>query len=143
MNDTSKDRYLFKITVVGPEDKLLADVLKVFNEHVIAIDGIQIGSGEMETDSTDVRVLLMSPKHSAMDLLLSMTYKGASAVIIVLRDADPEIETVYRNEIRETVGEGIPTRVVTIGSGIDEYKRNEIALLFEEILEEILASKKH
>ena len=143
MNDTSKDRYLFKITVVGPEDKLLADVLKVFNEHVIAIDGIRIGSGEMETDSTDVRVLLMSPKHSAMDLLLSMTYKGASAVIIVLRDADPEIETIYRNEIRESVGEGIPTRVVTVGSEIDRYKRNEIALLFEEILEEILASKKH
>lgn len=141
MNE-AKDRYLFKITVVGPEDKLLADVLKVFNEHVIAIDGIQIGSGEMETESTDVRVLLMSPKHSAMDLLLSMTYKGASAVIIVLRDADPEIETVYRNEIRESVGEGIPTRVVTIGSELDEYKRNEIALLFEEILEEILASKK-
>jgi hypothetical protein len=143
MVDTSRNRYLFKITVVGPEDKLLADVLKVFNEHVIAIDGIRIGSGEMETDSTDVRVLLMSPKHSAMDLLLSMTYKGASGVIIVMRDADPEIETVYRNEIRESVGEGIPTRVVTVGSGIDKYKRNEIALLFEEIIEEILASKKH
>ena len=142
MNQESKDRYLFKITVVGPEDKLLADVLRVFNEQVINIDGIRIGSGEMETDSTDVRVLLMSPKHSAMDLLLSMTYKGASAVIIVLRDADPEIETIYRNEIRESVGEGIPTRLVTVGSGIDEYKRNEIAHLFEEILEEILASKK-
>ena len=60
----------------------------------------------------------------------------------MLKDADPEIETVYRNEIRESVGEGIPTRVVITGSGIDEYKRNEIALLFEEILEEILASKK-
>jgi hypothetical protein len=142
MNEASKDRYLFKITVVGPEDKLLTDVLKVFNEHVISIDGIRIGSGEMETESTDVRVLFMSPKHSAMDLLLSMTYKGASAVIIVLRDADPEIETIYRNEIRETVGEGIPTRVVIVGSEIDRYKQNEIAHLFEEIIEEILSSKK-
>lgn len=133
-----KSRYLFKVTVVGPEDRLLEQVLGVFNEQVVAVDGIRIGSTKLEREDSDVRTLFMSPKHSALDILLSLTYKGASGVIIVLKDADPEIETMYRNEVRDNLGEGIPTRVICVGSGIEEFKRNEIQNILDEMMEEIL-----
>jgi hypothetical protein len=80
----------------------------------------------------------MSPKHAALDILLSLTFKGANAAIIVLREPDPELETVYRNEVRENLGTKIPTRVVTVESGIDEFKRTEIHHTFDDLIEEIL-----
>ncbi|MHA2067388.1 MAG: hypothetical protein ACXABY_23715 [Candidatus Thorarchaeota archaeon] len=134
-----KSRYLFKVTVVGPVDRLLEQVLGVFNEQVVAVDGIRIGATKLEREDSDVRTLFMSPKHSALDILLSLTYKGAKGVIIVFKDADPELETMYRNEIRENLGEGIPTRVICVDSGIDEFKRNEIHNLLDEMMDEILA----
>ena len=137
--EKQKSRYLFKITVVGPEDRLLEQVLGVFNEQVMSVDGIRIGAAKIETEDSNVSTLFMSPKHSALDILLSLTYKGATGVIIVLKDADPEIETMYRNEIRENLGEGIPTRVICVGSDIEEFKRNEIQNLLDELMEEILA----
>lgn len=83
----------------------------------------------------------MSPKHAALDILLTLTYKGASAVIIVCKEADPEIETIYRNEIRENLGTGIPTRVVQATLPLDDFKRNEIHHLFDDVVEEILEKK--
>jgi hypothetical protein len=83
----------------------------------------------------------MSPRHSALDVLLTLTYKGASGVIIVLRESDQELERPYRDEVLENLGTDIPTRVVTTGSSIDGFKRNEIHHLFEEVVEEILERK--
>ncbi|MHA1943523.1 MAG: hypothetical protein ACW96M_03915, partial [Candidatus Thorarchaeota archaeon] len=93
-----KSKFLFKITVVGPDDSLLEDVLSTF-DPVVKVDGIRIVSADHSTDDSEVRAVFMSPKHAVLDILLSMTFKGASAVIIVLRDPDPELETVYRNEV--------------------------------------------
>ncbi|MGY5862551.1 MAG: hypothetical protein RTU09_09305 [Candidatus Thorarchaeota archaeon] len=138
-----KPRYLFKITVVGPDDKLLEDVLGVLSAEVIAVDGIRISSAAVTVEKTDVKTLFMSPKHSALDILLSVTFTGASGAIIVLKEADPEMETLYRNEVREEIGAGVPTRVITIGSGMDDFKRNEIAVLLDEMVEEILDAKVH
>lgn len=140
-NVREKSRYLFKLTVVGPDDSLLEDVLSTF-DPVVKVDGIRIVSAEHSTDSSEVRAVFMSPKHAALDILLSLTFKGASAVIIVLREPDPELETVYRNEIRENLGARIPTRVVTIGSTLDKFKRTEIHHTFDELIEEILARLK-
>ncbi|MHA1962981.1 MAG: hypothetical protein ACXACG_03850 [Candidatus Thorarchaeota archaeon] len=136
----AKSKYLFKITVVGPDDSLLEDVLSTF-DPVVKVDGIRIVSADHSTDDSNVRAVFMSPKHEALDILLSLTFKGASAVIIVLRDPDPEIETIYRNEIRENLGTKVPTRVVTIESTLDEYKRNEIHHTFDDLIEEILAQR--
>ncbi len=138
-----KPRYLFKITVVGPDDKLLEEVLSVLSEEVIAIDGIRISSAAVTVKKTDVKTLFMSPRHSALDLLLSVTFAGASGAIIVLKEADPEMETLYRNEVREKIGAGVPTRVIAIGSGMDDFKRNEIAVLLDDMVEEILSIKLH
>jgi hypothetical protein len=138
-----KPRYLFKITVVGPDDKLLEEVLSVLSEEVIAIDGIRISSAAVTVEKTDVKTLFMSPRHSALDLLLSVTFAGASGAIIVLKEADPEMETLYRNEVREKIGAGVPTRVIAIGSGMDDFKRNEIAVLLDDMVEEILSIKLH
>ncbi|MBE0525685.1 hypothetical protein E4H12_07545 [Candidatus Thorarchaeota archaeon] len=80
----------------------------------------------------------MSPKHAALDILLTLTYKGASAVIIVCKDADPEIEVIYRNEIRENLGTGIPTRILKVSLPFDDFKKNEIHHLFDDVIEEIL-----
>jgi hypothetical protein len=140
-NIRSKTRYLFKLTVVGPDDSLLEDVLSTF-DPVVKVDGIRIVSAEHSTDSSDVRAVFMSPKHAALDILLSLTFKGASGVIIVLRDPDPELETIYRNEIRGNLGAKIPTRVVTVGSVLDKFKRTEIHHISDELIEEILARKK-
>ena len=134
----NKTRYLFKITVVGPEDPLLEQVMHVFSEKVVAVDGVRITSEDLETDTSDVKVVFMSPRHSALDLLLSMTYTGANGAMIVMREPDPEIETVYRNEIRENIGAGIPTRTIFIGKDFDEFDRNEIISVFDEIIDEIL-----
>jgi len=136
----TKSKFLFKITVVGPDDSLLEDVLSTF-DPVVKVDGIRIVSAEHSTDDSEVRAVFMSPKHAALDILLSLTFKGASAVIIVLRDPDPEIETVYRNEIRDNLGIKVPTRICTIGSTLDEFKRAEIHHTFDELIEEILAQK--
>ncbi|MFX1559494.1 MAG: hypothetical protein ACFFBL_02790 [Promethearchaeota archaeon] len=134
----AKSKYLFKITVVGPDDLLLEDVLSTF-DPVVKVDGIRIVSAGHSTDDSDVKAVFMSPRHAALDILLSMTYKGASAVIIVLRDPDPDLEAVYRNEIRENLGAKVPTRTVTIGSSLDNFKRTEIHLTFDDLIEEILA----
>jgi len=134
-----KPRYLFKITVVGPDDKLLEGVLSVLSTEVVAVDGIRISSAAVTVEKTDV----MSPKHSALDILLSVTFAGASGAIIVLKESDSEMETLYRNEVREKIGPGVPTRVIAIGSGLDDFKRNEIAVLLDEMVEEILSDKIH
>ncbi|MFW9982060.1 MAG: hypothetical protein ACFFE3_09125 [Candidatus Thorarchaeota archaeon] len=136
----AKSKYLFKITVVGPDDTLLEDVLSTF-DPVVKVDGIRIVSADHSTDDSEVRAVFMSPKHAALDILLSMTYKGASSAIIVLRDPDPELETVYRNEVRENLGAKVPTRVVTIGSTIDDFKRAEIHHTFDDLMEEILSKR--
>jgi hypothetical protein len=140
VNKSVKSKYLFKITVVGPDDSLLEEVLSTF-DPVIKVDGIRIVSADHSTDSSEVRAVFMSPKHAALDILLSLTFKGASAVIIVLKDPDPELETIYRNEIRQNLGVKIPTRVVTVESKLDAYKRNEIHHTFDELIEEILAQR--
>lgn len=139
--NSRRPKYLFKITIIGPDDSLLEQVLSLFGQHVVAVDGIRIGAGDLEIDETDVRALIMSPQHAAMDVLLSVTYKGASGVIIVLKEPDPEIETIYRNEIRENMGPDTPTRVVIVEGDFDDYKKKEIELLFEEIIEEILETR--
>lgn len=95
----------------------------------------------MTVEKTDVKTLFMSPQHSALDILLSVTYAGASGVIIVLKEANPEMETLYRNEVREEIGTDVVTRVITIGSGMDDFKRNELAVLLDEMVEEILSVK--
>ncbi len=141
MNGKKISKYLFKITVVGPDDKLLMDVLSIFDDPVVSVDGIRIGSTEVDFDTSEVHAVFMSPRHSALDILLALTYKGASGVIIVLREPDPEIETLYRNEIRENLGTEIPTRVVTIGSTMDKFKRTEIEHMFDDVVGEILERK--
>lgn len=143
-NTTTKkkrSRYLFKITVVGPDDRLLEEVLSTFDDPVVSVDGIRIGSAEVDTDTSEIHAIFMSPKHSALDILLTLTYKSASAVILVIKDTDPAIETIYRNEIRENLGTGIPTRVILVDLPIDEFKKNEIHHIFEEVVEEILEKK--
>ncbi|MBY8996125.1 MAG: hypothetical protein KGD60_00240 [Candidatus Thorarchaeota archaeon] len=137
---SGKSKYLFKITVVGPDDSLLEDVLSTF-DPVVKVDGIRIVSADHSTDDSDVRAVFMSPKHAVLDILLSLTFKSASAVIIVLRGSDPELETIYRNEIRENLGTKIPTRVVTVESALDKFKRTEIHHIFDELMEEILAQR--
>jgi hypothetical protein len=136
----AKSKFLFKITVVGPDDVLLEDVLSTF-DPVVKVDGIRIVSADTSTDDSDIRAVFMSPKHAALDILLSMTFKSASAVIIVLREPDPELETVYRNEIRENLGTKVPTRVCTVGSTLDEFTRAEIHHTFDELIEEILVMR--
>jgi hypothetical protein len=83
----------------------------------------------------------MSPKHAAMDVLLTVTFKGANAAIIVLRDSDPELEGLYRNEVREQLGTGVPTRVAIMGQDIDEFTRNSIVHIFNDLVEEIIVLK--
>ena len=126
---------------MGPDDKLLEKVLSIVNQNAVAVDGIRIGTTAVETEESNVRAVTWSPRHSALELLLSVTYAGANAVVIVMPDADPEIETIYRNEIRAHLGSGVPTRVVLIDSEIDEFKRLEIVTLFEELYQEILEVK--
>jgi hypothetical protein len=134
-------RYLFKITVVGPDDKLLTDVLSQFDDPIVAVDGIRIGSTEVDIDTSEVRTVFMAPRHAALDILLTLTYKGASGVIIVLREPDPQIEILYRNEIRANLGTEVPTRVLCTGSDMDKFKHTEIQHIVEEMVEEILAQK--
>ncbi len=127
--------------MVGPDDRLLEKVLSTF-EPVVTVDGIRIGSAEIDIDSSEIHAVFMSPKHSALDILLTLTFKGASAVIIVLKEPDPELEAIYRNEIRDNLGSGIPTRVLTVELPIDDFKKNEIQHTLDDVIEEILLKKK-
>ena len=120
---------------------MLEEVLSTFDDPVVAVDGIRIGSTEVDTDTSDIHAVFMSPKHSALDILLALTYRGASAVIIVCKELDPEIETIYRNEIRENLGTGVPTRVVQVTLPLDDFKKNEIHHVFDEVIEEILEKR--
>jgi hypothetical protein len=138
----TKSRYLFKITVVGPDDRLLEEVLSTFDDPVVAVDGIRIGSTDLDLDSSEVRAVFMSPEHSALDILLALTFKGASGALIVLKEADPQIETVYRNEVRENLGAKVPTRTVVIDCGLDDFKKAEIHHVCDEVIAEILEDRK-
>ncbi len=137
-----KAKYLFKVTVVGPDDSILDDVLRVINENVVTIDGIRIGNTEIEAEGTDVRAVTMSPKHTALDVLLTVTFTGAKGVLIIMKEPDPEIESIYRNEIREKLGDDIPTRIVFVGDEIEEYQKNELIYNLGELVEEILEKRK-
>jgi hypothetical protein len=139
-----KGRFAFKITVVGPDDDLVMDVLRVLNEQVISLDGIRISSAQVETDDSDVRMLLMSPRHSALDVLLGVTFRGASAALIVMPEEDSDIESVYRKEIEEEIGEGTPVKVIICESScVDDFKRNEIAYALDELVGRLLESRNH
>lgn len=137
----NRGRFAFKITILGPDDDLVMDVLRVLNEQVISLNGIRISSAQVETDDSDVRMLLMSPRHSALDVLLGVTFRGASAALIVMPEVDRDIEEVYRNEIKEEIGEETPVRVIICESGIDEFKRNEIAYALDELVGNILDAR--
>ncbi|MHA1637973.1 MAG: hypothetical protein ACTSUO_05250 [Candidatus Thorarchaeota archaeon] len=134
---SKKHKYIFKITVIGPEDRLLEDVLRVINEDVVAIDGIRFTARSLETENLVVQTLTMAPQQSALDAMESMTFTGANAVLIVLDDADPKTETIYRNKIREHLGSGIPTRVCIIPKKMTREKKKEIARCFDEMVEEL------
>jgi len=140
--DKKQKRYLFKVAIVGPDDALLEKVLGVVNENVVAVDGVRIGTADVETDDSQVKAVTWSPRHTALDVLLDVTFKGANAVVIVLNDNDTELEAIYRKEIDEHLGVNTPTRVFTVGSGIDDFKQHEILNMFEDLFEEVLESKK-
>jgi hypothetical protein len=139
--DVRKKRYLFKVTIVGPDDAILERVLSVVNDAAVSVDGIRIGTTAVETDESDVRAVTWSPQHTALDMLLSVTFAGANAVVIVMPDIDPAIESIYRNEIRQNLGSGVPTRMIVVGSEIDDFKRVEIISTFEDLFHEILERK--
>ncbi len=139
--DERKKRYLFKVTIVGPDDGILERVLAVVNDAAVSVDGIRIGTTAVETDESDVRAVTWSPQHSALDMLLSVTYAGANAVVIVMPDVDPAIESIYRNEVRQNLGSGVPTRMIAVGSEIDDFKKVEIMNTFDDLFHEILDRK--
>ncbi|TFF92434.1 hypothetical protein EU545_00965 [Candidatus Thorarchaeota archaeon] len=136
-----KQRYSLKITLVGPDDELLESVLAALMDQTVAVDGIRIGSAGMETKDSDVRALIMSPRDTAMDLLFSLSYRGATGALIVLPEVTPELETEYRNEVRENLGDRYPTRVFEAGDCLDEDKCAELAQLFTDLLEEMLEQR--
>jgi signal recognition particle receptor subunit beta len=135
-----KSRYAFKITVIGPDDSLLEEVLRAFSDRVIEVDGIRISSAGHRTDSSDVKALIMSPGYSALDVMLSLTFKGAGGVVIVLREPDDETECMYRNEVKLNAGE-VPTRVLAAGSKFNDKKRKEIVRLLNNMLEEMVSAR--
>lgn len=135
-----KHRYIFKITVIGPADHLLEDVLRVINENVVAIDGVRFTATSLETDDFEVKTLTMAPQQSALDALEALTFTGANAVLIILDEANPKTETIYRNKIRENLGGGIPTRVCIISETMTTEKKDEIARCFNEMVEELTSS---
>ena len=134
---SKKHRYLFKITVIGPEDKLLEGVLKVINEDVIAIDGVRITATSLESEKFDIQAVTMAPQQSALETLESLTFTGANAVFIILNEADPKIETIYRNKIRENLGSGVPTKVCVVSDKITSKEKDEIVKCFNEMVEEL------
>ncbi|TFG09246.1 hypothetical protein EU538_05740 [Candidatus Thorarchaeota archaeon] len=137
-----KSKYSFKITLVGPDDALLESVLASLMDQTVVVDGIRIGSADMETRDSDVRALIMSPRDTAMDLLFSLSYRGATAALIVLPEITPELETRYRNEVRENLGDRYPTRVFEAGDCLDKKKCKELAALFRDLVEEMLEQRR-
>ncbi len=140
-DEDKKSHYLFKITIVGPDDALVHKVMNTINENIVTVDGIQIGTTEVDAGKSEVRAVVMSPTRKAMDILLSLTYRGATAAMIVLKEPDPAVETKFRNLIREEIGAGYPTRVFYAGKDLDEPKRQELAHLFNSLIEEMLAAR--
>lgn len=135
-----KMRYLFKIVVIGPDDSLLGQVLHAFSEEVIEVDGIRISAAGHKTDDSDVKALIMSPAYSALDLMLSLSFKGAAGAIIVLPEPDEETECMYRSEVKINAGD-LPARVLTVGSALTDEKRKEIVRLLNDMLEEMVSSR--
>ncbi len=133
-------KYVLKVTVVGPNDSMLYNVLSAIAEKSVDVDGIRIGSRDFRTDRSEIRTVVMSPTQNAMDVLLSLTLIGASGAIIVLESPDPELETKYRNEIREKVG-SVPTRVFYSGAALSEAKREEVCQLFQDLVHEMMMSR--
>jgi hypothetical protein len=137
-----KARYLFKITVIGPDDFLLREVLHALSEKVIEVDGIHVTSAGHKTDKSDVKALIMSPAYSALDLMLSLTFKGAGGVIIVLRETDEETECMYQSEAKLNAGD-VPTRTLIVGPALTDEKRKEIIRLLNDMLEKMVSAREH
>ncbi len=138
---TERARYLFKITIVGPDDELLGKVLEVFSDTTLAVDGIRIGSTRVAVSGSEVGTVLMSPGKTAQSLLLTLSYKGSAGAIIVLKNADPQTEEFYRNEARKNLGAQSPIRVFVVDSGMTKEKKAELVCLLDNIVTEIIQKR--
>ena len=133
-------RYVIKVTIVGPDDSMLYQVLEAIADKSVTVDGIRIGSRDLKGRDLEVQAVVMLPTRHAMDILVSLTFKGASAAIVVLESPDPELESKHRNEIRENVGH-VPTRVFYVGSELDKEKKRELLSLFHDLVNEVMATR--
>ncbi len=111
------------------------------NEAALSVDGVRIGIAKMDDEDSRVQAVTWSPQSSALDILLCMTFAGTSAAVIVMPEADPILETSYRNEIRMHLGIGTPTRLLLVETEIDESKRTEIMDVFQDLYKELLEKR--
>ncbi|TXT57485.1 MAG: hypothetical protein BAJATHORv1_10187 [Candidatus Thorarchaeota archaeon] len=133
-------RFLFKITLLGPDEDLLEEVVRIFNKDLVSVDGISIGSIERESHGADVRAVFMFSKHSALDILLTMTYTGAHGAMVVLEKTDPDLEAKYKNKVKEKIG-SVPCRLLILDEPLDDDERKRIISAFEGLVEELLTTR--
>ncbi len=136
-----KKKYLFKITVDGPNDSLNQDVLKIITQSYVQIHGLGIYETTKETDNERINTVIMSPKHDAMHFMLSLSYKRSSGALIVLENKHKDKEQNYRERVIKNAGD-IPTRIIHIPDGIDhEELKKLIGKYLDELIDEIIEIK--
>ncbi|MBD3406345.1 MAG: hypothetical protein GF411_09565 [Candidatus Lokiarchaeota archaeon] len=138
--DRKGQRFLFKISLMGPDESLLEEVVRIFNKDLVSIDGISIGSVKRESHGADVKAVFMFSKHSALDILLTLAYTGAHGAMIVLESPNPELESEYRNRVRENIGT-VPCRLLVLDSPLDKEESKRIIDAFENLVEELLEAR--
>ncbi|MEM2143218.1 MAG: hypothetical protein QXS20_00130 [Candidatus Thorarchaeota archaeon] len=136
-----KQRFVFKITVLGPDDELLKSVLEGINKQTLSVNGIVIGSTKVELEQSDVSTLMMSPSQSAHRLLLSLTFRGAHAALIVMREPDPVEEATYRNQVRREIGTDVPVRVFVTGQRLTKRKIDDMLIILNELADELVSER--
>ncbi len=129
-----KKKYLFKITVDGPNDALNQDVLKIITQSYVQIHGLGIYETTKETDNEQINTVIMSPKHDAMHFILSLSYKRSSGALIVLEEKYKDRVHEYEERVVKNAGE-IPTRIIVIPK---ETNSEELKKLVEKYLDELI-----
>lgn len=136
MSQKSSD-YYFNIAVIGPDDKLNEEFIKLTAEKHANVDGVHFYTGKVENIAN---INFWQPHINAeSEKLVDLTYQTANAVIIVLEKKDDKIMKKYKIRVQENNKDILLTTFI-MKRDVDISERARDQLRVKELLKKLTFS---
>ncbi len=133
MSQKSSD-YIFNVAIIGPDDKLNEEFIKLIAEKHANVDGVHFYTGKIEEIA---KINFWQPHINAeSEKLVDLTYRTANAVIIVLHEKNNEIMEKYKIKIQES-NKNILLTTFIMKSDADISQRAHELLEAKELLKKL------